>query len=88
MITPPIVATLMIISSPLYVNGALKFNKYSQKNMVKTLNNYHNNNVFAEKMREKVANYLFDEDEENEIFEEEHKIELTNIRKEKEKYNL
>lgn len=87
-ITPPIGATLMIVSSPLYVNGALKFNTYSQKNMVKTLNNYHNNSVLAEKMREKVVNYIFDEDEKNEKFEEDYKIELTNIRKAKGKYNI
>lgn len=79
-ITPPIGAILMAVSSPLYINGAIKFNTYSQKNMVKTLNNYHNNNVLAEKMREKVANYMFNKAEENESFEEQHKIELTGIR--------
>lgn len=86
-ITPPIGVTLMVVSSPLYVNGAIKFNTYSQKNMVKTLNNYHNN-ILAEKMRDKVVNYMFNEDEQDENFEEQHKIELTGIRKAKEKYVL
>lgn len=83
-IAPPIGATLLIVSSPLYANGIIKFSKYSQKNMIKTLNNYHNNNVLAEKMREKVSNYLFDKDENNENFEEENKIELTNIKRKNE----
>lgn len=59
--TPPIGLGLMIVSSPMYINGAIKFNKYSQKNMIKVLNNYHNNNVLAEKMRGKVINYIMDE---------------------------
>ena len=86
--TPPIGAILLVVSSPLYVNGAIKFKTYSQKNMIKTLKNYQNNNVMAEKMREKVENYMFDEDEKNENFEEQYKIELTNIRKEKGDFNL
>jgi hypothetical protein len=59
--TPPIGVILMAVSSPLYINGMVKFNRYSQKNMIKALNNYHNNNILAENIRNKVANYLMDE---------------------------
>lgn len=60
-ITPPIGIALMIVSAPVYIHGALKLNKYSQKNMIKTLLNYQNNKILAEKTREKVADYLYDE---------------------------
>lgn len=63
--TPPIGVVLMAASSPLYINGMVKFNKYSQKNMIKTLNNYHNNNILAENIRNKVVNYLMDEKMDN-----------------------
>jgi len=59
--TPPIGVALMIVSSPMYINGAIKFNKYSQKNMIKALNNYHDNNILTEKIRDKVTNYIMDE---------------------------
>ena len=58
---PPIGVVLMAVSSPMYINGVIKINKYSQKNMIKALNNYHNNNILAEKIRGKVINYLIDE---------------------------
>jgi hypothetical protein len=58
---PPIGVVLMAVSSPMYINGAIKFNKYSQKNMIKTLNNYHKNNILAEKIRDKVVDFIIDE---------------------------
>ena len=62
---PPIGVILMAVSSPMYINGIIKFNKYNQKNMIKALNNYHNNNVLAENIRNKVVNYLMDEKMDN-----------------------
>ena len=63
--TPPIGVVLMAASSPLYINGIVKFNKYSQKNMIKTLNNYYNKNILAENIRNKVVNYLMNEKMDN-----------------------
>ena len=68
---PPIGVVLMAVSSPLYVNGAIKLKKYSQKNMIKTLNNYRDNQILSEKIRNKVANFLIDEKIKNdELYEE------------------
>lgn len=59
--TPPIGVVLMAASSPLYINGIVKFNKYSQKNMIKTLNNYRDNNILSDKIRFKVVEFIMDE---------------------------
>lgn len=59
--TPPIGVVLMVVSSPMYVNGAIKFNKYSQKNMIKTLNNYRDNQILSEKIRDKVLDFIMNE---------------------------
>lgn len=59
--TPPIGVGLMIVSSPMYINGAIKFNKYSQKNMIKALNNYRDNNILSDKIRFKVVEFIMDE---------------------------
>ncbi len=65
--TPPIGVVLMVVSSPMYVNGAIKFNKYSQKNMIKTLNNYRDNQILSDKIRDKVLDFIMDEKINNDI---------------------
>ena len=63
---PPIGIVLMAASSPLYINGMIKYKKYSQKNMIKTLKNYRDNQILSDKIRDKVFNFIMDEKIENE----------------------
>lgn len=58
---PPIGIVLMAASSPLYINGIIKYKKYSQKNMIKTLNNYRDNQILSDKIRDKVLDFIMDE---------------------------
>lgn len=58
---PPIGIVLMAASSPLYINGMIKYKKYSQKNMIKTLNNYRDNQILSDKIRNKVLDFIMDE---------------------------
>lgn len=62
-VAPPIGIGLSIVSTPMFVNGLIVRNRYSNKNMIKTLNNYHGENTLSDNIRNKVVDYMLDEQE-------------------------
>ena len=62
-VVPPLGIGLMTISSPLFVNGVVTMNRYSHKNMVKALNNYHTNKTMSRSIKKKVINLMIAEEE-------------------------
>ena len=57
-VSPPVGIGLMAISSPLFVNGLIISNKYSHKNLLKTLISYQNENILSRHNRKMVANLI------------------------------
>jgi len=53
-IVPPIGIGLMAVSVPLFVNGMLVRNKYSNRKLLKTLIAYQNDKILTNKMRKKI----------------------------------
>jgi hypothetical protein len=66
-ITPPIGLGLTIVSSPMFVNGLIVRNRYSHKNMIKALDNYHSEKILSDKVRRKVTNYMLEEQEDKQL---------------------
>jgi hypothetical protein len=61
-VVPTVGLGLMAISSPLFVSGVITRKKYNNKNLIKELNNYNENNILSKKM-EKIIVYLLEEEE-------------------------
>lgn len=66
-VAPPIGIGLTIVSSPMFVNGLIVRSRYSQKNMIKALNNYNSEKILTDKVRRKVTSYIIEEKEDKEI---------------------
>lgn len=66
-ITPPIGIGLSMVSSPMFVKGLVVRNRYSHKNMIKALNNYHSEKMISDNVRRKVTNYMLDEQEDKQL---------------------
>jgi hypothetical protein len=55
---PPIGIGLMTISSPLFISGLITRKKYNHKNLIKTLDNYQNNNLLSANIKKKVGQLM------------------------------
>lgn len=58
---PPIGIGLSLISTPLFVKGLITYNRYSPKNLDKTLTNYIENNTLSKRMRVKVSKRIMND---------------------------
>lgn len=54
-VIPPIGVGLMVISSPLFINGLLTSNKYSRKKLLKILNNYKDGDILSNRNKKKIV---------------------------------
>ena len=70
-ITPPIGISLTLISTPIFINGVITSNRYSDKNLVKALNNYQSEQLMSDRIRKKVIKYMVVEQEYQEYEKEE-----------------
>jgi hypothetical protein len=57
-VVPPIGIGLMTISSPLFISGIITREKYNHKNLIKTLDNYQNNNLLSANIKKKVGQLM------------------------------
>lgn len=66
-VAPPIGIGLTMVSAPMFVNGLIVRSRYSQKNMIKALNNYNSEKILTDKVRRKVTNYMLEEQEDKQL---------------------
>jgi hypothetical protein len=74
-ILPPIGLGLSALSSPLFISGLITRSRYSHKNLLIALKNYHNINMFSENLRHNIFEEI---KEQKTIYKEGH--ELTALR--------
>lgn len=57
-VVPPIGIGLMVVSSPLFISGIITRSRYNHKNLLKTLDNYQNNNFLSANIKKKVGQLM------------------------------
>lgn len=65
LINAPIGVSLMVISSPIAITGAITRIKYNRKKLITTLVNYQTNDILTHNLKEKVVDYLGNKEEYN-----------------------
>ncbi|HLU84247.1 MAG TPA: hypothetical protein VKZ45_02135 [Vicingaceae bacterium] len=79
LVYPPLGVGLVAVSTPLFVNGLLVNQKYNRRKLKNILEDYHQNNELPVKLKDKVEDFI-DEEQEYQRYYEDRLVELYKVR--------